>query len=407
MPMSLITRCTACGTLFKVVADQLKVSEGWVRCGQCSEVFDAQANIVQEPMPSAAQSAPSTPVTLTQVAPTAAIATKSIANNVIIKPASGKNSTFSGLQEPISLSADSALPSTAAPSFAPGELPSEFPASRSGDEGPTSVNWSPSELAAALDDPRPIDIRLVAPPADTPPVDAPSTWAAPSVAPGFTASGADALQAASTLAPSAFSPSSIHTAPQSEGPAATPSFVREAKRAQRWRSPWVRLGLGLVALLLMALLAGQYAYQERDSLAAREPALKPALNTLCDWLRCKIEPPKHIEAIVVDSSSFNSLPTNGAGGGSSSSVTSQYYKLGVNLKNSGAMAVALPHVELSLRDGQDQTLLSRVLSPADLGVQAPSLQPSAEISGSVTVQVDTQLLQGQRISGYRVYAFYP
>jgi predicted Zn finger-like uncharacterized protein len=39
--MSLATRCTACGTVFRVVQDQLKVSEGWVRCGRCSEVFNA------------------------------------------------------------------------------------------------------------------------------------------------------------------------------------------------------------------------------------------------------------------------------------------------------------------------------------------------------------------------------
>lgn len=39
--MSLATRCTRCGTIFKVVEDQLKVSEGWVRCGRCQEVFHA------------------------------------------------------------------------------------------------------------------------------------------------------------------------------------------------------------------------------------------------------------------------------------------------------------------------------------------------------------------------------
>ena len=39
--MSLATRCTACGTVFRVVQDQLKVSEGWVRCGRCNEVFNA------------------------------------------------------------------------------------------------------------------------------------------------------------------------------------------------------------------------------------------------------------------------------------------------------------------------------------------------------------------------------
>lgn len=43
--MSLITRCPACGTMFKVVADQLRVSQGWVRCGHCSDVFDAGSHL--------------------------------------------------------------------------------------------------------------------------------------------------------------------------------------------------------------------------------------------------------------------------------------------------------------------------------------------------------------------------
>ncbi|WP_332749176.1 DUF3426 domain-containing protein [Hydrogenophaga sp.] len=39
--MSFTTRCPACGTTFRIVADQLKISEGWVRCGHCADVFDA------------------------------------------------------------------------------------------------------------------------------------------------------------------------------------------------------------------------------------------------------------------------------------------------------------------------------------------------------------------------------
>jgi len=39
--MSLATRCTSCATAFRVVQDQLKVSEGWVRCGRCDAVFNA------------------------------------------------------------------------------------------------------------------------------------------------------------------------------------------------------------------------------------------------------------------------------------------------------------------------------------------------------------------------------
>lgn len=44
--MSLITRCPACETLFKVVPDQLRISEGWVRCGQCDEIFDASLHLL-------------------------------------------------------------------------------------------------------------------------------------------------------------------------------------------------------------------------------------------------------------------------------------------------------------------------------------------------------------------------
>jgi predicted Zn finger-like uncharacterized protein len=43
--MSFITQCPACETQFKVTPDQLKMSEGWVRCGHCQHVFDASLNL--------------------------------------------------------------------------------------------------------------------------------------------------------------------------------------------------------------------------------------------------------------------------------------------------------------------------------------------------------------------------
>src|SRR5512134_2796782 len=39
--MALATKCPQCGVLFRVVADQLKLRGGLVRCGQCRAVFDA------------------------------------------------------------------------------------------------------------------------------------------------------------------------------------------------------------------------------------------------------------------------------------------------------------------------------------------------------------------------------
>ena len=43
--MSFITRCPACSTAFKVVPDQLKISDGWVRCGHCQHIFDATLDL--------------------------------------------------------------------------------------------------------------------------------------------------------------------------------------------------------------------------------------------------------------------------------------------------------------------------------------------------------------------------
>ncbi len=39
--MSLATSCVHCGTVFRVAEEQLKASEGWVRCGHCQQVFNA------------------------------------------------------------------------------------------------------------------------------------------------------------------------------------------------------------------------------------------------------------------------------------------------------------------------------------------------------------------------------
>ena len=60
--MSLSARCPACATLFKVVPDQLKVSDGWVRCGQCGEVFDAHS-----PVAAAAGTAPEPPASVPEI----------------------------------------------------------------------------------------------------------------------------------------------------------------------------------------------------------------------------------------------------------------------------------------------------------------------------------------------------
>lgn len=45
----LATRCPHCHTVFRVVADQLKLRDGLVRCGNCREVFDGRAYLCDPP----------------------------------------------------------------------------------------------------------------------------------------------------------------------------------------------------------------------------------------------------------------------------------------------------------------------------------------------------------------------
>ncbi|AGX87224.1 zinc-ribbon and DUF3426 domain-containing protein [Candidatus Symbiobacter mobilis] len=44
--MGAVTRCPQCKTCFRVVPDQLRISEGWVRCGRCGEVFDGALHML-------------------------------------------------------------------------------------------------------------------------------------------------------------------------------------------------------------------------------------------------------------------------------------------------------------------------------------------------------------------------
>src|SRR4029078_13567393 len=94
-----------------------------------------------------------------------------------------------------------------------------------------------------------------------------------------------------------------------------------------------------------------------DHLAASKQALRPWLVKFCEPLRCAIHPPRQIDAIAIDSSSFKNLRTDA-------------YRLNVTLKNQAATEVAMPALELTLTDAQDQALLRRVVMPQELGPNA-------------------------------------
>ncbi len=325
--MSLITRCPACGTMFNVVTDQLKVSQGWVRCGQCANVFDATLHLQAESAPSPSQ-----------------------------VPPINYNETW----------------------------PSDVVSAGSGyasyaEEVTAALNVRGENTAVAGVDTAAVDVPSVAP-----------NEAVEEADPVFV----DARDDVSSEIPSDASndlPNDV-------------SFVRDARRQAFWRKPLTRAVLGLSALLLLSLLALQAAVMQRDSLAAYEPRLKPVLQMLCERLACQVGPVRQIEAIVIDSSSFNKI--NDAG----------MYRLSFILKNAGSALVAMPSLEVTLTDTQDQPVLRRVLSPAQFSTASSMLAAGADFSAALNLQVAANPLPSDaatapdmslRVAGYRLLAFYP
>ena len=171
------------------------------------------------------------------------------------------------------------------------------------------------------------------------------------------------------------------------------TFVRQARREARWERPAARGLLSLLALALAGLLGLQVAVQERDRLAAAEPALRPWLVRLCQPLGCRIAPPRRIEAIAIDASAFNRLRPDA-------------YQLQVTFRNQSASDVAIPAVELTLTDSAEQPVVRRVLLPGELGAARLALAAGGEWSGTAALALrDTSL--ASRVAGYRVLAFYP
>lgn len=173
-----------------------------------------------------------------------------------------------------------------------------------------------------------------------------------------------------------------------------PSFLRNhPQQASLWRRPAIRRGLLVIVLVLLALLGAQFLIKERSRVAAMEPALRPLLHAVCAVAGCTMAPLRQIESIVIDSSSF-------------SRVRDDNYHLGFSLKNTAPIDVAMPAIELSLTDPQDQPVIRRVILPAEFGAPATALARNSVWNGSLALGVQAGV-GAQRIAGYRLLAFYP
>jgi len=349
--MSLATRCPACGTVFRVVSDQLKVSEGWVRCGRCSEVFNAAQRLFElEHEATALTSPPQRPAAEVHRLPV-----RDSAN----APAAMAR-----------VSAALAPPSAVArpePQTAADEEPA-YPLAKTAAEHAEQAPSAPSADAAPAEPAEPAQEPLI------------GTEVQPQ-AQAFREPPAASEPADETALDAAAEPA---------GPVPTPEFIRRAERAARWRHPARRGPLAASALLLVALLGGQVALHYRDRVAAAWPAAQPWLQAACNQLGCRIEAPRRIDSLNVDSSGLVRMQD------------SPLYRLSLVVQNKAATAVHMPAIDLALTDSQGQTMAKRVLTATELGNPADKLPAGGEITLQATLDL------GERhVAGYTVELFYP
>lgn len=245
--MSLATRCTACGTVFRIVEDQLRVSDGWVRCGRCAEIFDARELLfdIEQEAP------PPWPAAFTP--------------------------------EPVSEPPPPPPPLPPPPPPAPPAPLEPVWMAPPEPEHPTEAlptGW-PSEVARH--EPRWVEASEADTPVDRLPL--PEQTLDPS--PPMTAEPAVAT------------------------PAVVPEFMRRAERSARWNRPGMKLAMGLVSALLALLLALQVTLHFRDALAALHPPLRGGLQALCGAFGCEVQPWRRIESLSIEATSLNPVGNGG------------------------------------------------------------------------------------------------
>ena len=317
--MSLATRCFACGTVFRVVQDQLKVSEGWVRCGRCNEVFNALESLFDLERDSPPEWSPGEPA----IPGVAAFERDAVREGSSADPS---------LVDRI----DAHLLGTRR------KESSSTPATRIDERDRL-------EFPDAQFEPESVSAEVIEPLHDT------------------------------TLA-----------APERVSPPAAPEFMRHAQRRERWNTPAVRATLFGAGALLAALLAVQVGDHFRDTIAMRWPDAKPVLVAWCAAMGCSIQAPRHIEDIAVENTALTRAAETDA------------FRLAVTLRNRGAMALALPSIDLSLTDAAGQLVARRMLAPDEWRATAPVIQAGAELPLQLLLTTGNT-----RVSGYTVEIFYP
>ena len=357
--MSMHTRCTHCEAVFRVTLLQLQSSSGRVRCGVCSEVFDAFVHLraADPPLPEPAQS----PEPLPQIDVPSEIPDGEV----------DVRDTAAIAEEPAPLEA----PHPDAAHDVP-EAVGHWSAENDGQAGTSTA------LPADTDEFVIEDITESAPSPGSP------YTAAAEDAPGETDGWPSAEEGESTPL-DAFHDAVDKGAPIESDPLA-PAFTTAAPTARRRRWPVVA---GVSAALLV--LAGQATYQFRTPIATALPALRPTLESACAIAGCSVPLPRLPERLMIETSDLRALDPS----------RPHRVVLATTVRNAAPVTQAYPILELSLTDARDKLTARKVFSPQEYLETPPAKGAGlgADAEFSVRMQIDIGDIEA---SGYRIYLFH-
>jgi predicted Zn finger-like uncharacterized protein len=407
--MSLATRCSHCGTAFKVAQDHLQASEGWVRCGRCREVFNAIEGMfeVRRDVSAASSAAPTSSAddVVTAPAPGAGWAATQPAAEVFIGPPALANDEPAldanpGDAEPDSLtvvaSDTDALDTDAINDEARDEDVAK-PVAHAEDD---ARDLKAARVSLFGPDSSFEGDSLFGPDSSGELVERMSLWPSPSEKrPHKARRRRPKARAFRHDRDFELSETTLDVLPM-PSIEAVDHLIASNERDTRFveyepepglkRRPRVRLVLRVAAILLGVTLAWQGLLHGRDSIAARWPGTEGALRQLCAPFGCTIDAPRDLQALQVQSVSFNETANPGI------------YRLNVVLLNQDESRVKMPALDLRITDARGETLVRRVLTGAELGNRNFAIQGQ----GEATLQAVLRIEQPD-VSGYDVTVFYP
>lgn len=169
-----------------------------------------------------------------------------------------------------------------------------------------------------------------------------------------------------------------------------------ALNSYRWRPapqtslPAMRWVYALLCLFSVIALAAQATYFFRDEIASRVPQMAPGLVAACTYLDCRLQPLRRGESLGFIGTELAADPAHKG-----------LLIFTATLRNSGATAVAYPHLVLSLDGLGGEMVVRRVFTPAEFAPATASLVRGLEAGAEIEVKLYLDASQ-TNVVGFKV-----